>query len=419
VSLEVEDPQTGLRYQCTPERALTVGRLDVGHVVDIACQDPHVSRRHCELRLSPDGRVTVSDTSSYGTFINGERVQGSGVAKAGDLLVLGHEYSLSILVPAPEAAVQTQIQSATPPTGSRTAIGLPPASLVAQENAPTPQRVGRYTVGEEIGRGGMGVVYKATCIDDGREVALKVIHGFTEEEVKARFEREARLAAKLGDYPAIVKVRDWGVAGPSVLFLAMDYVDGVPLTTALREGLERRIGVKLVARVARAVHYAHEQGVIHRDLKPDNVLVTKGHQVRLTDFGIAKESGSKITLTGMAMGTPNYMAPEQLVDSKRAGPAADVYGLGGLLYAVLTLRPPIAGKNISKIIRQVQSGRVDPPRVWTEDIDPDLEAICLKALDFEPEHRHESADALARELEAWLKGGDGAGTSVHLQLPGR
>jgi predicted Ser/Thr protein kinase len=419
VSLEVEDPQTGLRYACTAERPLTVGRLDVGHVVDVACQDPHVSRRHCELRLAPDGRVVVTDTSSYGTFINGARVQGSGVARAGDLLVLGHEYSLAILAPALEAAAQTQLRSETPPT-SRTAIGTPPASLLPdQEGATAPQRVGRYTVGEEIGRGGMGVVYKATCNETKRDVALKVIHGFTEEEVKARFEREARLAAKLGDYPAIVKVRDWGVAGPSVLFLAMDYVDGVPLTTALREGLERRIGVKLVARVARAVHYAHEQGVIHRDLKPDNVLVTKGDQVRLTDFGIAKESGSKITLTGMAMGTPNYMAPEQLVDSKRAGPAADVYGLGGLLYAVLTLRPPIVGKNISKIIRQVQSGKVDPPRVWTEDLDPDLEEICLKALDFEPERRHESADALARELEAWLKGSDGEGTSVHLQLPGR
>ena len=111
------------------------------------------------------------------------------------------------------------------------------------------------------------------------------------------------------------------------------------------------------------------------------------------------------------------MAPEQLVDSKRAGPAADVYGLGGLLYAVLTLRPPIAGKNISKIIRQIQTGRVDAPRVWTEDVDPDLEAICLKALDFEPKRRHESADALARELEAWLRGSEGEETSVHLSRP--
>lgn len=413
----MRDLQTGQRYPCSAARPLTVGRRDVAQSVDVACEDPHVSRRHCELRQDGEDRLAVTDTSSYGTFINGERVEGQAWAKAGDRLVLGHEYALSILVLGP-VACQTEIQRPTPQTG-RTSIGTPPASLLvdAPPEGVAPQRVGKYELGREIGRGGMGVVYRGRCTETGREVALKVIHGFTEDEVRARFEREARLAAKLGDYPAIVKVRDWGVAGPNALFLAMDFVDGQPLTTALREGLERRIGVKLVARVARAVHYAHLQGVIHRDLKPDNVIVTKGHQVRLTDFGIAKESGSKITMTGMAMGTPNYMAPEQLVDSKRAGPAADVYGLGGMLYSVLTLRPPIAGKNISKIIRQIQTGRVDPPRVWCEDLDEELEAICLKALSFDPEGRHESADAFARELEAWLKKSDGEGTSVQLRLP--
>jgi serine/threonine protein kinase len=405
VRLQVRDLQTGLCYPCRVNEPLRVGRHDADQRADIPCTDPHVSRRHCELRLDSSGRLHVTDTSSYGTFINGQRVTTSGWASAGDRIVLGHEYALSILESDPRGNFQTSVQQPTPP---------PPGLL----NSPTaPQLVGRYRVVREIGRGGMGIVYEASCSETGRQVALKVIRGFTEDEVEARFEREARLAATLGDYPAIVKVHDWGVAGPNVLYLAMDYVDGEPLTRAIQRGLDLRLGVKLVARVARAVHFAHEHGVIHRDLKPDNVIVTTNHQVRLTDFGIAKESGSKITMTGMAMGTPNYMAPEQLVDSKRAGPAADVYGLGGLLYSVLTKRPPIAGKNISKIIRQVQTGRIDPPRVWCESIDEDLEEICIRALCFDPDRRQESASGFARELEAWLKRGEG-GEAVKLRLPG-
>ncbi|MBL4846904.1 MAG: protein kinase [Planctomycetes bacterium] len=402
--LHIQDLQTGVCYPCRVDVPLRVGRDDAEFRPDIPCTDPHVSRRHCELRLDASGRLQVTDTSSYGTFISGRRVTASGWAGAGDRIVLGHEYALAVVQSAP-VAHQTQVLA--PKALPRTELSVPN----------TPHLIGKYEVIREVGRGGMGIVYQGRCTETGREVALKVLRGVTEAEVEARFEREARLAASLGDYPAIVKVHDWGVAGPNVLFLAMDFVDGKSLSEAIKDGLDVRLGVKLVARVARAVHFAHEEGVIHRDLKPDNILVTNYDQVRLTDFGIAKESGSEITMTGTAMGTPNYMAPEQLVDSKRAGPAADIYGLGGLLYSVLTKRPPIVGKNISKIIRQIQSGRIDPPRVWCDSIDEGLEEICIRALCFDPERRQESADAFARELEAWLKQGSGDEV-VKLRLPG-
>lgn len=403
--VHLQDLQTGKIYPCRSGQAIQVGRLDVATTPDLPCADPHVSRRHCTLRLEPTGHIEIVDTSSYGTYVNGVRVVNSGRAEVGDRITLGHEYALAVLAGGLDAH----------PTASEMPTPAPASELGGGPT--TPRRVGRYELLREIGRGGMGVVYQGRCNETGREVAVKVIRGFTEEDVKTRFEREARLASDLGDYPAIVKVRDWGVAGPHVLYLVMDFVDGAPLTVKIQEGLEIAAGVKLVARVARAVHYAHEHGVVHRDLKPDNVLVTHNLQVRLTDFGIAKESGSSITMTGIAMGTPNYMAPEQLVDSKRAGPAADVYGLGGLLYSVLTRRPPIAGSNISKIIRQVQSGQVVPPSAHTPSLDPVLEQICLKALAFEPLERFPSADRFARALEAWLRRGETESDEVKLELP--
>ena len=404
--VKVQDLQTGRVYPCRVGVTLQVGRLDVATTPDLPCADPHVSRRHCTLRLDPAGYIEIQDTSSYGTFVNGVRVEGAGLARVGDRLTLGHEYALAILVGG-LGSIPTANEFDTP---------APKSELGGSPTAP--RMIGRYELLREIGRGGMGVVYLGRCGETGRDVAVKVIRGFTEEDVKTRFEREARLAADLGDYPAIVKVREWGVAGPHVLYLVMDFVDGLPLTRRIEGGLKIPVGVRLVARVARAVHYAHERGVVHRDLKPDNVLVTHNLQVRLTDFGIAKESGSKITMTGTAMGTPNYMAPEQLVDSKRAGPPADVYGLGGLLYSVLTRRPPIAGSNISKIIRQVQAGKVVSPSEHVPGLDPGIEAICLKALAFEPSERYASADLFARALESWLKLQGGESDEIKLLLPG-
>ncbi|MGE0707814.1 MAG: protein kinase [Planctomycetota bacterium] len=406
--LQVQDVQTGAIYVLRPGEPLLVGRQDPSCAPDVACNDPHVSRRHCELTLVTGGRVRVRDTSSYGTYINEQRVTGDGWAKSGDRLRLGHQYALALLIP----------QVSELPT----ALELPSADRETVTSLPTPvrgmpQTLGKYRLIRELGEGGMGVVYKAHDPERDAPCAIKVLREAAEAEGAERFKREARLAATLGDYPAIVKVYDWGAIGPRALFLVMDYVDGVSLTQLIRTGLDVLVGARLVGRTARAVAYAHERGVVHRDLKPDNVLVTREYQVRLTDFGIAKEDGSGLTMTGMAMGTPNYMAPEQIADSKRAGPPADVYGLGAILYTVMTRQPPYVGKSLGTVLRKVQAGDLTRPRQVDPGLDPELEAICLRALARVPDERWPSAAELGRALDEWVKSRMGGTGRVQLDRP--
>lgn len=331
-------------------------------------------------------------------------------------MVLGHQYELRILVSNPDlatvAAPSGRQQQPTPgvsPTGGRAADlprGIPPVLD------------GRYRLEDELGRGGMGVVYKATDSQTGRSVAIKMLVSEEEAESVERFKREARLASLLGDYPAIVKVTDHGrLPNDLGLYLVMDFVDGVSLAQMARKPNDSLVAAKIVARTARAVAYAHERGVVHRDLKPENVLVTRGERaIRLTDFGIAKEDGSGLTVTGIAMGTPNYMAPEQIEDVKRAGPLADVYGLGGILYALLTGRPPFKGKGLGDTLRKVQKGALVPPSEIVP-VDPQLEGICRRALSRDSAKRHQSAEELVRDLEDWLKRNRGSTSSISLRPP--
>jgi serine/threonine protein kinase len=403
--VQIQDVQTGAVYTLRVGQALLVGREDPTSNPDLACNDPHVSRRHCELRLEPGPRLHVSDSSSYGTFVNDRRIQSAGYARVGDRLRLGHQYTLAVLAPQAAALPTTLEGTDMEETVSTVVPGQIPATL------------GKYTIIRELGEGGMGVVFKAHDPDRDQLCAIKVLRDSAEADGAERFKREARLAATLGDYPAIVKVYDWGSIGPRTLFLVMDYVDGVPLTQLIRTGLDSLVGARLVVRIARAVAYAHSKGVIHRDLKPDNVLITRDYRVRLADFGIAKEDGSGLTHTGMAMGTPNYMAPEQIEDSKRAGTAADVYGLGGILYTVTTGQPPYVGKSLGTVLRKVQQGNLALPREVKSDVDRELEKITIKALARQPEDRWPSADAFARAVDAWVKKRMGNSGRVRLDGP--
>jgi len=407
--VNVQDLQTGQVYPLRLGESLRIGRQDPTSQPDLPCKDPHVSRRHCELQLVAGNRIRVRDTSSYGTYINEQKVDREAYARAGDRLRLGYKYTVVILEPV-AAGMPTQLEGRKPGAGDETVLTVTPGHA--------PSQLGKYEIERELGQGGMGVVYKAYDPDRDQPCAIKVLRDSSEDDGAERFRREARLAQLLGDYPAIVKVYDWGQVGPRALYLVMDFVDGKSLTDHIREGLDRLIGSRLVSRTARAVAYAHDKGVVHRDLKPDNVLVTRDFQVRLTDFGIAKEDGSGLTLTGMAMGTPNYMAPEQIEDSKRAGPLADVYGLGGLLYTVICRQPPYTGKSVGTVLRKVQQGALDLPRDLVPDLEPDLEAICLKALAREPSERYESAEAFSRALDEWVKGRLGKSGPVRLKGPG-
>ncbi|MGE0710780.1 MAG: protein kinase [Planctomycetota bacterium] len=262
-------------------------------------------------------------------------------------------------------------------------------------------QVGRYTLGEELARGGMGAVHRARG-PDGEEVALKLLLELGDDEELARFLREAQAAQRIS-HPGVVRVREVGHHGARP-FLVMDLVRGESLQDRLKRAgpLPEAEAVRLVATVARAVAAAHAVGVLHRDLKPANVLLDASGQALLTDFGVARLHGSHLTRTGEVLGTPAYMAPEQASGERGAVSAAtDVYGLGGTLYAALCGRPPFAGGDLLGLLAKVLHEQPEPLRAHRSGLDPQLEAICLRCLERDPSARYPDALAVAEALEAW------------------
>lgn len=257
-----------------------------------------------------------------------------------------------------------------------------------------------------IGRGGMGVVYRALNTKLNREVAVKTITVGNEGNAQAleRFRRESEAVARL-DHPGIASVYETGEQD-GIAWFSMALIRGESLQALLRQGTmvpERAADV--LCKLAGAIHYAHQAGVIHRDLKPGNVLLDGVGEPRLVDFGLAWVSDhAALTATGTTMGTPGYMAPEQVSGKGQIGPAADVYGLGAILYACLTGRPPFRGKSTMATLNLVVHTRAVPIRQINPELSRDLETICEKCLEKLPEQRYESADALQRELQRFLEG---------------
>lgn len=267
-------------------------------------------------------------------------------------------------------------------------------------------RLGDYELLEEVARGGMGVVFRARQVSLGREVAVKVLRDAwlaTPVQVK-RFRAEAASAAKL-KHPNIVAVHEVGEEGGQHYF-AMDFLKGANLAEATREGpLPPRHAAELVRKVAEAVQHAHQEGVLHRDLKPSNVLLDGQGEPHVTDFGLARpmDEESSLTLTGQVLGTPGYMAPEQTKGGGAVGPAADVYGLGALLFHLLTGRAPFVGASAAETLAQVLQAEPLSPRLLNPAAPVDLAAVCAKCLEKEPARRYPSAQALADELGRFLR----------------
>src|SRR6266404_1312168 len=266
---------------------------------------------------------------------------------------------------------------------------------------------GDYELLEEIGRGGQGVVFRARQKSLNRIVALKVIglgQWATEANLK-RFRLEAEAAARL-EHPGIVPIHEVGERDGSCYF-SMKFIEGGQLDeVARREPMPIRRAVELIAKVARTVHYAHEHGILHRDIKPGNILLDAKGEPHLTDFGLARlvESESSVTQTLDVLGTPSYMAPEQAVGNNAAvSSVTDVYGLGAVLYQLLTAHPPFAGGTTYETIKLLEDTEPRPPRLLNPKIDRDLSTICLKCLEKDPKRRYASAFALAEDLEHWLK----------------
>ena len=267
---------------------------------------------------------------------------------------------------------------------------------------------GDYELLEKIAQGGMGVVFKAQQKKANRLVALKMILAgrFASREDVARFYSEAESAAKL-DHPNIVPIFDVGKHGEHHYF-SMAYVEGQSLAARIQQGpVTASEAARLGEPIARAIAYANREGVIHRDLKPGNVLLTPDGSPRVTDFGLAKQvdSGKDLTTTGQIMGTPGYMPPEQASGRMSdVGAESDVYALGAILYALVTGRPPFQGTTAIETIRQVLDREPVAPRTLNPEIDQDFETICLKCLQKPTSARYETADALADELRRFQAG---------------
>jgi len=285
-------------------------------------------------------------------------------------------------------------------------LGLTAADGGAGETH-APLHFGDYEQLEEIARGGMGIVYKARQVSLGRNVALKMILAgqFAAKEFVQRFRGEAAAAAIL-QHPNIVAVHEVGVH-ENQHFFSMDYVEGRNLAQLVgNRPLPPQKAARYVKLIAGAIHYAHQQGILHRDLKPSNVLIdAASDQPRLTDFGLARrlDGASSLTVTGQVLGSPNFMPPEQASGSRgKVGRHSDVYGLGGILYHLLTARAPFQAESLEGIVTQVLNTEPVPPRLLNPVVPRDLETICLKCLEKEPAKRYPTAQALADELDRFL-----------------
>lgn len=290
--------------------------------------------------------------------------------------------------------------------GSQCRDGIPdeePLSSILE----LPCRFGDYELLEELGRGGMGIVYRARQIGLDREVAVKMtLRGeLASAADRKRFRAEAEAAARL-DHSGIVPVHEVGELDGRPYF-SMKYIRGPTLLQMLADGpLPPRDAARILTAVARAIHFAHQHGVLHRDLKPSNILIDEDGHPHLTDFGLAKQisDAASITKSGAVLGTPAYMAPEQAGGTRGdVSPASDVYSLGAILYHMLTGRPPFQAASPVDTVLMVLEQDPAPPRVVNAKADRDLEMIALRCLQKPPDLRYESAESLAGDLDAYLE----------------
>ena len=306
--------------------------------------------------------------------------------------------------------------------------GKPPSSqddnhlrptLPASGGAPSHPPFGKYEILRELGRGGMGVVYEAMDTQLHRRVALKMllagIPGDAQESQfeEERFLREARLSANLAKHPNLVSVYEAGVIDGK-RYLAMEFIDGLPMSKWRKAGsITIRQQVKVLRDAVLAVHHAHRQDVVHRDLKPDNILIDVQGQPHVTDFGLAKTVGQNarvsLTASGMVVGTPAYMSPEQAIGEKSLDHRTDIYAIGVMLYETLTGRLPFTGETAIEILMKAAKNPVPLPSSFVKPgtnptLDRSIENICLKALARNPRERYATAEALANDLTRWLKG---------------
>ena len=305
----------------------------------------------------------------------------------------------------------TQETLAEPPSGSNT---QPIPVIKSGKRFDIPHKLGDYELLTELGRGGMGIVFQAKQISVNRIVALKVIRpdrlgsmtAATKRKTIERFRNEAEAAARI-NHDNLVTVYEVG-CDEDVHYFSMRYVEGSSLSEKTREcPADNRQAAEWIEPICRAVDAVHRQGILHRDLKPQNILLeTATGRTLLADFGLAKLADDEVhlTQTGDAVGTPSYMSPEQFEDASSVGVSTDIYSLGATLYCLLSGRPPFQASSAMLTMKQVVSTEAVPLQQINPAVDRDLETICMKCLDKSPSRRYASAGALADELKRYLEG---------------
>jgi formylglycine-generating enzyme required for sulfatase activity/predicted Ser/Thr protein kinase len=265
------------------------------------------------------------------------------------------------------------------------------------------EKIGKYTISGEIGKGGMGIVYRGIDPYIGRTVAIKTVRldilrqESGREEALKRFMREAQAAGNLS-HPNIVTIYDVG-EHDGLIYIAMEYIDGCSLESLLQQGREftlEEIG-QLFSQIASALDYAHDKGIIHRDIKPANILIGRDLKVAIVDFGIARTSASTMTQTGMLMGTPRYMSPEQIM-GKKVDRRSDIFSLGAILYELITQRNPFEGESITTVIYKIMHAELPPLSDFNKQLPPGLERVVRKALARDADHRYATCGELLADL---------------------
>jgi len=389
-------------------------------VADVQRQFDLIGRVIPGPRISPPGQPAVT-ASDLGTDTSALGKEGAAET-AGNAGKTGATNSQTE-APADMQGFDTVRPSQSDPGRFETVAGGGEGSTLAahEDELSAYPRIPGFEILSELGRGGMGVVYRARQVSANRIVALKVVRNevletlpeSTRTSTLERFRQEAQAAARL-QHDNLVSVYEVGEVPPtagkssSLRYYAMRFVDGRSLIDVVRQGpLENRRAARYMEPVARALHSAHEQGILHRDLKPHNIMIEAASDRPLvTDFGLAKivEGGDELTYAGEVMGTPSYMSPEQARDAAHVTAAADLYSLGATLYHLLTARPPFQSATIADTIRQIIDQEPVPPRQLNPAIDRDLETICLKCLQKDLSRRYASCGDFADDLQRYLTG---------------
>ena len=411
----VQGTYLGRVFTFQDKKEIVVGRSDKA---DLVLKDERISRGHCKFVITQGGVYVCDLKSRNGIF---HRNKSNKVEKAllvsGDLVYLGMKNALRFHLERSAGDVNYFCESCGKaillPTYASGEVAEIRGRLLCPECSPQldipPQTIPGYQILTKVGEGAMGSVYKSLRLQDKSCVALKILkfEDQPDEKVMARFQREAMTEGAM-DHPNIVKLYDFGVS-PPCYFIALEYIEGATILDIIIEHgpLEPHMVLNVAIKVARALDHAYERRVVHRDVKPSNIMISHQGEIKLADFGLAKnfdDAGlSMLTTSGTGIGTPAYMAPEQITDARFVDQRADIYSLGVTLYVALTGYRPFNAKSTHEYLKLILSAQPMPLLNLRPDAPPRLTQIIEKAMAKAPEKRYQTPGEMLRDLVEYAK----------------